>query len=172
VYSSRIVQLAKRRRCRLGLAPPSAKTDGDAVPPHANPNISVTQLEDCLLGPGRPACARPSYPGKGAGMLMKWRSMRGESKRCPDCGSRRRFRPRLETLEDRLTPANIVWSGAAADANFTNDAKWVGNVAPGVNDTAIFDPSQSGGAVNANKNATINAPVNVQALLLQGTYTG
>src|SRR5437867_6155441 len=104
-------------------------------------------------------------------MLMKWLSGRGESVRA-GLRPRQGYRPRLETLEDRLAPANIVWSGGGADGNFTNDANWVGGVAPGSNDTAIFDPSQSGGAANAKKNGTINAAVTVQALLLEGTYTG
>jgi len=105
-------------------------------------------------------------------MLMKWLSRRGEEEVRARVRRCRGFRPRLEALEDRLAPANIVWSGAGADAIFSNDANWVGGVAPGINDTAIFDPAQSGGAANANKNGTINAPANVQALLLQGAYTG
>ncbi|MFO0880161.1 MAG: Ig-like domain repeat protein [Gemmataceae bacterium] len=40
----------------------------------------------------------------------------------------RRFR--LETLEDRLSPAVYIWSGSGADNRWSTGANWVGNVAP------------------------------------------
>src|SRR5438105_14290097 len=105
-------------------------------------------------------------------MLMNWLWRNRKARRARLKCQRGVFRPRLEALEDRLAPANIVWSGAGADANFTTAGNWIGGVVPGNNDAAIFDPSQATGAPKANKDGTINAPVNLQALLLEGTYTG
>jgi len=50
----------------------------------------------------------------------------------------RRFRPMLSTLETRVVPAISTWDGGGANANWTNSANWVGDVAPIPNDDLVF----------------------------------
>ncbi|MFN4257798.1 MAG: autotransporter-associated beta strand repeat-containing protein, partial [Gemmataceae bacterium] len=48
------------------------------------------------------------------------------------------LRLQMETLEERLAPAVRIWSGAGADAFWSNPQNWVGNVAPTAGDDLIF----------------------------------
>jgi hypothetical protein len=49
----------------------------------------------------------------------------------------RRFRPLVEGLEERWTPATKTWLGTV-DTNALNADNWQGGV-PGVNDEAVFN---------------------------------
>lgn len=59
----------------------------------------------------------------------------------------RKPRLHLETLEDRLAPAQYVWSGLGADNKWTTGANWVGGVAPTATaasmDDLVFGPGAS-----------------------------
>src|SRR4051794_5260391 len=46
------------------------------------------------------------------------------------------FRPRLEHLEDRLTPAVHEWTGLGADNLWTNNANWIGGAPTLANDAS------------------------------------
>jgi fibronectin-binding autotransporter adhesin len=55
---------------------------------------------------------------------------------------RRLFRPGLEDLEHRITPANIIWEGDLS--SLMNVAgNWAGGVLPGANDTLVFNATAS-----------------------------
>src|SRR6478752_5845119 len=54
-------------------------------------------------------------------------------------------------LEDRITPANKIWTGAV-DANWSNGANWIGGT-PGAADVAVFDITLGG----TNNASTIDA---------------
>src|ERR1017187_1443643 len=41
-----------------------------------------------------------------------------------------RYRLCLETLEDRLAPAQFIWTGAGGDTNWSTPLNWQGNAAP------------------------------------------
>jgi autotransporter-associated beta strand protein len=56
--------------------------------------------------------------------------------------TRPRFRPFLESLEDRLAPA--VWIGGGGDNNWDTAANWVGGVKPTNNDTVVFSTQTAG----------------------------
>jgi autotransporter-associated beta strand protein len=48
-------------------------------------------------------------------------------------------RSRLETLEDRLAPAVVVWDGGSLDSDrWSEDFNWVGDVAPSPGDHLVF----------------------------------
>ncbi len=72
-------------------------------------------------------------------------------------GRRRRFRPSLEGLEDRLTPAHtLTWHGTGGDTNWSNPGNWDLNVAPASGDTVIFDSGLSGVAPGQTTNNISN----------------
>src|SRR4051794_11607569 len=89
---------------------------------------------------------------------------------------RRVARPRLvlESLEDRLAPADFSWTGLGANGNWSNTANWSGGVAPkgllSSLDNLIF-PSLSGSA----KLATVNdltVPAGTRATFNSITISG
>ena len=65
-----------------------------------------------------------------------------------------RFRPRLEMLEDRLTPAVLVWQGDLSanwnDGVATVNTNWSGNRLPQAGDTLTFDNTAVGNFTNFN----------------------
>ena len=63
---------------------------------------------------------------------------------------RRTFRPRLECLEDRFTPANLTWVGAA-NAGWSTPTNWSPAQVPLAADTVIFDAAPGVGANTASK---------------------
>src|SRR4051812_4439967 len=75
-------------------------------------------------------------------------------------------RLRVEALEDRLTPANKIWTGAI-DSSFTTGGNWVGG-APTMADVAVFDPTAGG----TNAACTINAAITVRGIQISGGYSG
>ena len=62
----------------------------------------------------------------------------------------RSFRPRLEYLEDRCTPANLTWVGAAGGL-WSVPTNWSAAQVPLAADTVIFDATQGVGANTASK---------------------
>jgi autotransporter-associated beta strand protein len=48
------------------------------------------------------------------------------------------FRPLLESLEDRTTPALATWTGGGASSAWTDPGNWAANVAPGPGDDLLF----------------------------------
>lgn len=50
----------------------------------------------------------------------------------------RGFKPWIEMLEDRITPADIYWTGLGVNNSFLNPANWQGGVVPAANDIAII----------------------------------
>ena len=89
----------------------------------------------------------------------------GKSKR------RSSFRLQPEALEDRLAPANAVWTGAMSNL-WSAGGNWSGGTGtggiPGANDVAVFDNTQVGGS---NANSTIDTPFTIQGIQLLH-YTG
>jgi hypothetical protein len=74
---------------------------------------------------------------------------------------------RVEQLESRQMPAVIVWGGGGADNLWSNGANWVGGVAPGLFDDAVFNNTSI-------KDSTVDAaaaPI-VSELIIQAGYTG
>lgn len=68
----------------------------------------------------------------------------------PNAGRTRKCAaPRLEVLEDRLSPAVRVWAGLGLDNVWSNHANWVGNVLPVPNDDLVF-PANAPRLVNVN----------------------
>src|SRR5262245_50253907 len=59
------------------------------------------------------------------------------------------FRPVLESLEDRTTPALAAWTGGGATNAWTNAANWAANVAPNPGDDLLF-PAGAAKATAAN----------------------
>ncbi|HEY2911475.1 MAG TPA: autotransporter-associated beta strand repeat-containing protein, partial [Gemmataceae bacterium] len=43
----------------------------------------------------------------------------------------------FELLEDRVVPANFVWTGAAGDQSWSTDTNWMGGTAPPANTTGV-----------------------------------
>jgi hypothetical protein len=103
-------------------------------------------------------------------------------------GNRLFFRPLLEQVEDRLLPANIVWSGAVS-STWSVPGNWQGGLVPGPADRAAFDTSAANrtAVVDANYSGTVGGlssswpgqivldralSVSADFLLAQGTITG
>ncbi|MBL8798724.1 MAG: autotransporter-associated beta strand repeat-containing protein, partial [Planctomycetia bacterium] len=63
---------------------------------------------------------------------------------------RQLFRPGLEDLEHRITPATITWSGALS-SDWNVPGNWVGGVVPKANDDLVFNAAGLNGA-NMNNN--------------------
>jgi autotransporter-associated beta strand protein len=55
----------------------------------------------------------------------------------------RGFRPRLESLEDRFSPAVATWTGSnfSVDDNWSDSSNWAGDYAPHVGDDVVFPSS-------------------------------
>jgi autotransporter-associated beta strand protein len=62
--------------------------------------------------------------------------------------------------------ADKIWTGAV-NFSFTTGGNWIGG-APGSTDNAIYDPTLGG----TNINSLVNASVNINAISLQGGYSG
>src|SRR5262245_10606610 len=61
------------------------------------------------------------------------------------------FRPRLESLEDRLAPATRVWDGGSlVDSNWATAANWVGDVAPTPGVDSLEFPGTAARKTNTN----------------------
>jgi hypothetical protein len=69
------------------------------------------------------------------------------------------YRPRLETLEDRLAPANIFWK-AAVDGNWSDASKWSAGHAPLAGDDVFI--MRTGAAYTVN----VDSAVNIRGLTL------
>lgn len=65
--------------------------------------------------------------------------------------------------------ADICWDGGGTTNNWSEDANWAGNIEPGSGDVAVFDNGTCSGTPN--KNATIDAAINVQGINIV-SYTG
>src|SRR5882724_9235511 len=86
-------------------------------------------------------------------ILARW--LHGSKKRhAPRSQAGRRrgktFLPQVETLEARLAPATLTWTGLGTTNNWSQAANWSTNAIPASADTVVFD-STSG------KNATVDA---------------
>jgi len=77
---------------------------------------------------------------------------------------------RLETLEERLCPANVTWTGAGKTDLWSNGQNWNTGTAPTVNDTIIFDQT-TGPKANSPSNMNISFAGTIPELDLQD-YTG
>ena len=64
-----------------------------------------------------------------------------------------------------LLLATIVWDGGGADSNWTTEANWVGDVAPGAGDVAVFDGTSI-------EDVTINTSINVAGIDINAGYSG
>jgi hypothetical protein len=75
--------------------------------------------------------------------------------------TRRRFKPTLELLEQRLVLANCVWTGAFGNNSWFNSFNWANLTVPGAADTAAF--------TQAAPNCTLSgASTTVGCLIIQG----
>lgn len=80
-----------------------------------------------------------------------------------------RYRPRLETLEDRLAPAVHTWDGSAS-ASWNDAANWQENVVPVAGEANLQLVFPSGAANLGNTNSIVG--LTVQAITISGTgYT-
>jgi hypothetical protein len=60
---------------------------------------------------------------------------------------------------------NVCWDGGGTTNNWSEGANWVGDVVPGLGETAVFGDLSS-------KNAIIDIPVTIQGLIIDTFYTG
>jgi hypothetical protein len=64
---------------------------------------------------------------------------------CPSAKRRRRarsnkrIRPNVETLEGRLVPATVTWTGLGTTPNWSQAANWSTRKVPTSMDTVVFD---------------------------------
>src|SRR5262249_10182745 len=65
-----------------------------------------------------------------------------------------RFRPSVESLEDRTLLSTIFWK-AATSGNWSVGTNWVGNVAPTAGDTAVIDATGANYTVTLDTNPTV-----------------
>jgi autotransporter-associated beta strand protein len=95
--------------------------------------------------------------------LRKLLGKRPAPARCPW------FRPRLDSLEERVAPATDVWSGASpVDGNWATAANWVGGAAPSPGDDLVFP----GGAARLTANNNFTAGTNFNSITVAGAgYT-
>jgi hypothetical protein len=61
----------------------------------------------------------------------------------------------------------FLWTGAGANANWSNGANWQGGAAPGSSDTAVLD-----GSCTVNCSPTINASITIGGIYLAASYAG
>ncbi|MCI0378243.1 MAG: hypothetical protein L0215_11605 [Gemmataceae bacterium] len=92
-------------------------------------------------------------------MFWPFRKHRGNSVGNP-IQRRANYRPWLEALEERWTPATIIWDGGGADNLASNAQNWVNDLLPGAGDTIAFDATSS-------KAATIDAAFTVSVAGMQ-----
>src|ERR1043165_1053171 len=71
-----------------------------------------------------------------------------------------RFKPLIEVLEDRISPAVVQWSGAGTNNEWSNRFNWQGNAVPGMNDTAWIP----------NGNCALGENVTVSGLTLGASF--
>jgi RHS repeat-associated protein len=84
---------------------------------------------------------------------------------------RRRARPYLERLEDRLAPALIKWGGGPTGlgTDWNNPANWVGNVLPTAADDVQIDSQFAGITITfATQNSTIRSLTSAASLSIVG----
>ncbi|HYT89560.1 MAG TPA: putative Ig domain-containing protein, partial [Gemmataceae bacterium] len=67
---------------------------------------------------------------------------------------RSRFRPSVESLEDRTLLSTIFWK-AAASGNWSVATNWIGNVAPAAGDTAVIDATGANYTVTLDTSPTV-----------------
>src|SRR5262245_38624323 len=68
-------------------------------------------------------------------------------------------RMHVESLEDRLAPATILWDGGpgGAGVDWNVPANWVGDLLPGPNDDAQIGAGFSAVTITSAANVTINS---------------
>lgn len=95
---------------------------------------------------------------------LRWRKarwVRAQAKRCP---RRKTWRPTLEVLEDRLSPAVVTWDGGGgpADTRWFTPANWDGDVLPTAADDVVIE-------LPGTYTVTMNGNVTVAGLTLGGS---
>src|SRR5947209_4321285 len=77
------------------------------------------------------------------------------------------FLPQCESLESRLVPATLTWTGLGTTTNWSQAANWSTAHVPTSADTVVFDGTSG-------KNATVDAGFGgtVSKLLINSGYTG
>src|SRR5688500_5535771 len=81
---------------------------------------------------------------------------------------RHALRPFLECLEDRTTPAAVLWDGGGGDFNWHNALNWSADALPGATDDAVIGSSFAGITVTSSLNATINSVQSEAGLTISG----
>src|SRR5262249_36011107 len=102
------------------------------------------------------------------------RSLAGKSKwKSNSERSRRSFRPNVEVLEERLTPADYTWTNGAGTGLWENPGNWaggaIGQYPTGPGNRAVFDATRSNADVRVGTNGQA---LTVGAILMSNGYTG
>ena len=84
--------------------------------------------------------------------------------------AKEKFRPRLETLENRLVLATILWDGGPAGTGTTwnTAANWVGDVLPGAADDAVIGSAFSAVTITSPGNVSIHGVTSAATLQITG----
>lgn len=90
----------------------------------------------------------------------------------PDVPPPPRYRPRFDQLEDRVTPASLLWTNATGDGLYATAANWHdlgggASAVPGQFDYEYFGFSGSG----SNTACTITGSHDVDRVIMDSTYT-
>jgi hypothetical protein len=92
--------------------------------------------------------------------------------RCPQPQRQRvPFQLFVETLEQRLTPADATWQGPAGGL-WSVAANWNTAAVPGPNDDAIFDGAVSNNNSSMDIAPVAGQPITVGELTIKGGYSG
>jgi hypothetical protein len=95
-------------------------------------------------------------------MISIFRRLLTKGQRKPSPRGKNYFRPRLEALEERWSPAVDIWNPAPGNILWSNALNWSLNRVPGINDTATFDPTQG-----RQLDCEVDIPGKVGALVFQ-----
>ena len=81
-------------------------------------------------------------------------------------------RLRLESLEDRLAPALVQWTGAGSDLLWSDANNWSGNQMPGSSDDAVIGTAFAGQTITSSDAVSINSVTSAASLSITGgTFT-